>query len=451
MAGSPGRRVAQPRTVLEDLVRRSDRTYDELAADFAAVARSRGERAAITSRHLRRLASGERVGTTPVTRRVLQAMFERPLDVLLRPVEGGSRLAHPQVDSLIAPTSQLPGSGVSTHDYQETLVTAAQRARRFAHLAGQSSLGSEVVDHLIEDVHDIAQAYPQRPLSELLGDLMEIQETVFTALEGRQPPHRATDLFVVAALTGGLLAKASHDLANPQASLAQARTAYLCAETARHTGLQAWIRGLQSLVAYWAGRPRDSVRFAQSGSAIAAASGGTTAVWLASGEARAWATLGDAANTAAAIRRAEDLRERVQANDLDAIGGICTFGAARQTYYAADALAWLPTQSAMTSTYAEAAVAAYADPDDPEWAFGDQAGSHADLAIARILGGEIDGAATALDPVLDLPPAQRINGIVASVQRVQDALRTAPPSAAAQALSERMAPFLRSTLRPSPA
>jgi hypothetical protein len=55
---------------------------------------------------------------------------------------------------------------------------------------------------------------------------------------------------------GGLLAKASHDLAEPYAAMAQARTAYLCADNTDHDGLRAWLRGLQSLIAYWAGRTR---------------------------------------------------------------------------------------------------------------------------------------------------------------------------------------------------
>jgi hypothetical protein len=38
----------------------------------------------------------------------------------------------------------------------------------------------------------------------------------------------------------------------------------------------------------------------------------------------------------AAIIRAEDAWERAQADDLDQLGVICTFGRSRQLYYAAD-------------------------------------------------------------------------------------------------------------------
>ena len=137
--------------------------------------------------------------------------------------------------------------------------------------------------------------------------------------------------------------------------------------------------------------------------------------------ARAHAALGDVDRAVAAIHRAEDAWERVTPDDLDELGGIATFSRARTIYYAADALAWVPEQ-ADAQRYAEQAVAAYADPADPAWAFGDEAGSHADLAIVRVARRDLDGAADALVPVLDLPAERRIAGIVQSVQRVHRTL-----------------------------
>lgn len=225
-------------------------------------------------------------------------------------------------------------------------------------------------------------------------------------------------------------------MAEPHAAMLQARTAVLCADQADHDGLRAWLRGLQSLVAYWAGRYADAVRYADADAAFAARNGGTTAIWLPVSAARAHAALGNTDKAIAAIRSAEHAWEHVQPDDVDALGGICTFNQPRTLYYAADALAWLPDLAPLAQRYSADAVAAYADPNDPAWAFGDQAGSHTNLAIARITSGDLDGAADALRPVLDLPAAQRINGIRHSVQRVQRALvhsgltssASAPPS-----------------------
>lgn len=100
-----------------------------------------------------------------------------------------------------------------------------------------------------------------------------------------------------------------------------------------------------------------------------------------------------------------------------------------------------PTKARSHQQYSADAVAAYADPNDPAWAFGDQAGSHTNLAIARITSGDLDGAVEAIRPVLDLPAAQRINGIRHSVQRVQRALVYAGLTDSAADLIEEMDTF----------
>lgn len=299
----------------------------------------------------------------------------------------------------------------------EVIAVAARRASKF--LAGHGEIDRAAMEQLHDDVRTVARAYPQRPLTELLPGLAESQDTLFRLCDERQRPGQAKTLYFLAGVTSGLMAKASHDQANPHAAATQARAAWLCADRAEHPALRAWIRGLQSLVAYWAGRNRDALRYAQQGSAEETRS--TVAVWLASCEARAWAALGNRHEASEAIARAEEAWERVVEDDLDELGGICTFGRTRQAYYAADALAWVDPHAA--SYHAEAAIEGYEDTDNPEWAFGDQAGAYADLAIARIGAGQYDGAAEALAPVLALPAEQRINGIIISTRRVYDALR----------------------------
>ncbi|WP_181727390.1 GNAT family N-acetyltransferase [Streptomyces sp. PT12] len=86
------------------------------------------------------------------------------------------------------------------------------------------------------------------------------------------------------------------------------------------------MRGLQSLISYWAGRPQDAGHYAQSGAAAAPETAGTVRVWLASLHARAAAVLGDADGMNAAMRAGAEARERVAPDDLDAIGGLLTLG-----------------------------------------------------------------------------------------------------------------------------
>ncbi len=102
---------------------------------------------------------------------------------------------------------------------------------------------------------------------------------------------------------------------------------------------------------------------------------------------------------------------------------MCTFSRPRQLYYAADALAWGGGPEAPhTERLATEALDAYDVAPAAERAFGDEAGTRCDLAVARVFTGEIEGAAEAVAPVLALPPAQRIHGIVTSAEHVQRAL-----------------------------
>ena len=96
------------------------------------------------------------------------------------------------------------------------------------------------------------------------------------------------------------------------------------------------------------------------------------------------------------------------------------------------------------------AVAAYADRTDPAWAFGDEAGSHADLAISRIASRDIEGAREALASVLELAPEQRINGIVHSVQRVHQAVTRAGLADDAHDLIDQIEDFAHTPLKALP-
>ena len=148
---------------------------------------------------------------------------------------------------------------------------------------GSENVGPETVELIVGEVTRLARAYPVSPLSAVLGDLTDLQEAVFRLLEARrvEADERSCTCWPVYLLAGavsGMLAKASHDLGNPQAATTLARTAFICAGNAGHDGLKAWARGIQSLIAYWAGRHRESARYAELGAEFAARVRGTSRV-----------------------------------------------------------------------------------------------------------------------------------------------------------------------------
>ncbi|MDQ3154556.1 MAG: helix-turn-helix domain-containing protein [Actinomycetota bacterium] len=297
------------------------------------------------------------------------------------------------------------------------------RALRFAATAEGGNIGPQTLEQLYDEVRRLVRAYPQQPVPLLLGELVEAQGVTFRLLEGRRQPDQARELYLLAGVTSGLLADASLGLGDPHAGMIQARTAFVCADNAGHDGLRAWVRGLQSQLAYWAGWPQESVRYAQLGIEAAARATGTAAVWLPAMLARSLAVLGDGSGTRAATESADAARERVSPDELDELGGALTFTRPRQLYYTADATTWLPGEQQRAEREAADAVSAYEQADQAERSYVNEALARADLALARAGLGELDGARDALVPVLDLSPARRVSDVITATLRVHTALR----------------------------
>ncbi|MGH3549096.1 MAG: hypothetical protein ACRDQU_13500 [Pseudonocardiaceae bacterium] len=404
-----------PRTRLEQLLRQRHVTLEEFRKRYR-----RAAGAELSERQAYRWVAGELRGLPyPQAQAALELLFGEPVVRLLGPPYG---------TGAVLPTRRSAGAaperGSARTDWEgQVIAMSADRARDFLTRIEASNIGAETLDQLIDDVRRLVAAYQQQPLPTLLDDLVDTQDRAFGLLEGRQRPDQTRDLYLIAGVACGLMAKASHDLGAPHDALTQARTGYACADNAGHDGLRAWIRGLQALITYWSGRLADSVRYAQLGAEAAARSRGTASVWLASSEARSLAALNRFEEAHAALGRASEARERLQPDELDNLGGLCTFSRPRQLYYAADALAWGGDAEANhTERLALEALDAYAGAPDQDRAFGDESGARSALAVARVSLEEIEGAGEALAPVLELPPPKRIHGIVTSVEHVRTAL-----------------------------
>ncbi|MGH3833846.1 MAG: hypothetical protein ACRDRS_25975 [Pseudonocardiaceae bacterium] len=405
-----------PRTRLEQLLRQRHVTLEEFRKQYQQTAGIElSERQAY-----RWVAGGLRGLPYPQAQAGLELLFGEPVERLFGPPYGAGALL---------PARRRAGAaserGSARTDWEgQVIAMSADRARGFLTRTEASNVGAETLDQLIDDVRRLVVAYQQQPLPTLLGDLVDTQERAFGLLEGRQRPAQARDLYLIAGLACALMAEASHDLGAPHDAMTQARAAYACADNADHDGLRARIRALQSGIAYWSGRLEDSVRYAQLGVEAAARSRGTASVWLASSEARSLAALGRLADARAALVGTTDAWDRVQPDELDSFGGVCTFSRSRQLYLAADAFACGGCAMASeTERLALDALDAYTASPPEHRAFGMEAGARSALAVARVLRREIEGAAEALGPVFELPSAKR-NGIVASVERVRNVLHT---------------------------
>lgn len=427
-----GRDSQGPRTVLEQLIHEQDRTYEEIAKAFAKKADQMGESATITARHLRRLASGEREGTTPATRRVLQALFDMPTAELLKPWNPDE------------PAPPAAEEAASQSDL-ELLTMAAAKSRDFT-LTKQLVTSPEVVDRIEDEVRELAAIFQRTSAPVILGRLVAVQDAVLASLELRQKPANGRQLYFLAAVISGMLAYIGNDLGKTPVALEHSRNGFLLAEYADDNGLRAWIKGIQSYVNFWAGRPRESVKYARQGAELAGAGSGTTLPWLRASEARAWAALGDAEQARSLLQAADQAYEIVTPSNLDGFGGPCTYGRPRHLYYSARTLATLPELAETARDNAILAVDAYQDENDADWDYNCLADSRISLALARISLGELDGVAEPLAPVLELAPDQRVHDLVSTVTLVHRSLNRFSSDQRARDLQEQIEWFTRSSL-----
>ncbi|RDG38495.1 hypothetical protein [Streptomyces corynorhini] len=382
-------------------------------------------------------------------RRILAHLFMRPINELLAeapskaPIAMGPRMTG---EFSATHTTIRAAPGADQYEMGRNAAMAARRAMDFAMGAEQKRAGQETLDYLHTEVRRIAEIHLRVPVGTILDDLTYIQDTTFRLLEsGRVKPSQSRDLFLLAAIQSGMLAKAGHDLGDPQSAMMQARTASVCADQAEHQALRAWVKGLQSAISYWANRPEDSLHYARQGVEISTELHSSVTVWLAAQEARAAALLGDAKTVRAAIRRAEELRERTRPDDLDDLGGNFFFPQIRQTFFGIEAEVLLGDNDVALVRRAEDAVRELKDANDPYWAFAAEAGCQSNLALARLQMADLEGTAEAVRPVLDLPPNRRNAGIISSVRRVETSLRSGPSrnSVMARELCEKIAAFSR--------
>jgi tetratricopeptide (TPR) repeat protein len=203
--------------------------------------------------------------------------------------------------------------------------------------------------------------------------------------------------------------------------MAQSRTAWICAEQADHIGLRAWARGTAALIAEWSPQSRQALRFADRAAALAPA--GQSRIRVAAIEARTAARLGDAGRALTALQRLREAREETPVDDgLAGFGGLLTFPMAKQEYYLGGTYALLGAYEE-AEAHASRAVGLYAAGPPEQRSYGDEALALVDLAVARLVGGDVAGAAGKVRQIVELPPEFRIRQLGSAVDRVTAALR----------------------------
>ncbi|MDW4907550.1 XRE family transcriptional regulator [Streptomyces sp. ADMS] len=386
-------------------------------------------RAAKTGKEIGRYEREARV-PVPYTRKYLAQVFGVDAAVL---------------DQAVAFSRSRRGDGGTTEDALELSARPSARPNSaavavsadavasadFARFLAQRNADEFVVEQLEADVARLARVYVSHPLLELYIEIKRLRDGVFELLRGRQHPRQTTDLYVEASRLCGLSAHVCLDLGDYDSAATHARTARACAEAAGHEGMLAWVRAVESLIAYWTGRYEQAARLAQAGRHHRAR--GSIGARLASLEARALAIAGDRVGAVAALADAERTREAMPGHDE--VPGMFAFPAAKQFAYAGTTRLAVGgrehVQQAIVS--ANTAIRLYRSAEDDDQSVGDLFAAHVDLARGHLLLGDLDGTEAMLAFVLDSPPERMSASIVRRLTALGQELNGPQYGGAAQA------------------
>jgi hypothetical protein len=328
---------------------------------------------------------------------------------------------------------------------------AAHEGSEHAERAEQRGIGEATLEQFRADVMSLSVQYMTGETYGLFREMRRVRNRILEALDRRQWPRDATELYLLAGCLSALMAAAATNLGYPQAAEELTRAGWAYATIIDHRPLMARLRLCAAYAAYWNGRPGQSANLARSGLDYLADGQNAAQLHLFGGLASA--RLGDAGSARQAIAAGRDARDREHHDELLEIGGEFGFSRATQSYYAGFLLSEAARdskprgskQSGDAAGELERATRLYAAGPGP----GEQHSrrcqmlAHTDLAIARLRAGVLDAAIAALEPVLALPPGQRtaVQGQRLSAARAELAQPAYRGSGQARDLDEQLATF----------
>jgi hypothetical protein len=286
----------------------------------------------------------------------------------------------------------------------------------------QHGIGEATLDQLHADLARLSSLSSTGAPLPAFQDTRRVRDRVNRLLDRRQRPREQADLYFLAGCLNGLMGITANRLGYPDAAEELLRAGWAYANVIEHSALRGWLRINFSYVMYWRGWYAESRDMAADG--LRYAPSGLTGADLYLMHARALARVGDADAARRAVGLAHAAQESGDRDDLVELGGECALSRATTYAMAGTALAEIGGDGSEAARELETAISLYDQGPGPgeEHGFASKALAGTDLALVRLRSGALDAAATALGPVLTLPPAQRIATLTTRLIRVRDEL-----------------------------
>jgi transcriptional regulator with XRE-family HTH domain len=339
-----------------------------------------------------------------------------------------------------------PNTGESA--VEREVLMAAHDGSEHAEQADSPGIGEVTMEQLRADLVRLSHQTDTGEPFPVFLDMRRVRARIYRLLDQRLWPREQTDMYFLLGCLNGLMGVAAERLGYPDAADELIRAGWAYANAIDHRPLMAQLRQELAYVAFWRGRTRESRDLAASGLEYLAE--GPIGADLHLKYARAAARLGDVDAARQAVAAAHDAREREHHDDLLDIGGEFVVSLATHHSFAGMAFAEMGGAEGEAAEELGHAVSLYdagPGPGEQHW-FGGKALASIDLADIRLRAGGLDAAAAALESVLSLPRAQRINSLTTRLSLVRAELRQPiyARSAQAQALDEQIEEFGRETI-----
>ncbi|MEV0846941.1 hypothetical protein AB0J21_13875 [Streptomyces sp. NPDC049954] len=368
------------------------RAYEQAAADLAATGDRALQTATVEEQTFRRWTSG-RVRSLP----------NHPAPLILE-----SLLGFP-ARQLLGPPDATPvtpfGAPVPALNESDILMTARDAAAH-AGEAASLSVPDMTLDQLNDDIVRLAQEYSRTAPLDVYRRAQELLHVAQSLLERTQVPRQRTRGYLAAGQAASLLSAITFDLGSLPSAVSLSRTAALYGQVIEHGPLQAYAHGALAFLAFWDGRPAEAVRLINTAKQFGGL-GDTARIRLAVIEGRAYGHLGQRELAEHAIQQAIDTSTGTRDELHDDVAGEFGFPEARVAMSNATTHLLLRDSNRAEAEAERALALLNAETDGPILV---TTQARVDLARARLIRRELDGAHEALKPVFKVPAQWRGKG-----------------------------------------
>ncbi|MEV6758404.1 DNA-binding protein [Streptomyces sp. NPDC051214] len=304
---------------------------------------------------------------------------------------------------------------VSALDLEERVLMTAREAHDGADATAAASISDNTIDELRDQVVSLARRYHALPAAKSYETAETLRQEIERHRDRTQVPIQQQTLMILNGQTAALLAVAAFDLGYFPSARTLARAAAVYGESTRFAPLQAYADGTLAYIAYHSDEASEALAKAQRALSYGGI-GDIARRRLHAVAARAHAHLGDIASAHRAIQMS---METGKARDElhDEVGGEFGFSEERLAM-SNSTTALLMGDAGQAEVEANRAMLLLGMRAQDDQSTHVRAGAAADLAYARLLTNDVDGAADALTPIWEVPAEQRKTGIVVRAARV---------------------------------